>query len=93
MNCATCDHWEPRNEYEAGHGMGLGQCTNVPMFFDATEWNEDGEGRAFKPEYANCKAFAQDASDYRAYLLTKPDFGCVAHSTVVQAGTAQGAKP
>ena len=78
-NCGTCKHWEVADKHETGHGLGLGRCNNIPMFWDATEWDEDGEGRKFLDQYKNTKAFAQDGSDYSAYLLTLPEFGCVSH--------------
>lgn len=59
--------------------LGVHPCTRVPMFWDATEWGPDGERRVFK----NPKdlAFVQDASDYRADLITRAEFGCVLHET------------
>jgi hypothetical protein len=77
--CETCKHWDEAGEYETGYGLGLGTCKNIPMFWDATEWNGDGDGRKFLDQYKDTKAFAQDGSDYKAYMLTKSDFGCVSH--------------
>ena len=77
--CETCKHWKQPEAWTTGYGLGLGRCQNIPMFWDATEWDEEGEGRKFLDQYKDTKAFAQDGSDYSAYLLTKPDFGCVSH--------------
>lgn len=79
-HCKTCAHWEPCNKGNVGHSQGVGRCNATPMFWDCTEWGEGGDGRVFKAEFANCKAFVQDGSDYSAVLLTLPDFGCVSHS-------------
>ena len=77
--CQTCKHWKRQEEFETGHHLGLGQCENIPMFWNATEWDEDGEGRKFSDCHKDTKAFVQDGSDYWACLLTKPDFGCVSY--------------
>lgn len=80
--CKTCSHWESGEEYSTGYGLGLGRCKAAPMFWDSTQWcdSSNGGGRELRPEFANVKAFVQDASDYSAKLLTMPDFGCVSHS-------------
>ncbi len=77
--CNKCKHWELAGKCESGHSVGLGRCTAVPLLWDATEWAYDGDSRVLTNEYKNTKAFAQDGSDYRAHLLTMPDFGCVSH--------------
>lgn len=78
-HCETCKFWQ-RGEYE-GSKFGLGRCKATPMFWDATNWDEDCN-RVLIEKYADTKAFVQDASDYSAKLLTKPDFGCVMHQEV-----------
>lgn len=75
-SCGTCNHWQRCGQYERGFRQGLGRCAAVMMFWDCTEWNDDGEN-VFKAGHENIKAFVQDGSDYRADLLTRPDFGCV----------------
>ena len=75
--CETCQHWQ-RNEHETGSEFGLGRCKAAPMFWDATDWDEECN-RVLIQKYAGTKAFVQDGSDYSAKLLTKPDFGCVMH--------------
>jgi hypothetical protein len=85
MNCAACKLWAKTERGEAGWRTGMGKCTNIPMFFDATEDVSafdpedcgDGAGRTLKPEFKSVKAVALDGSGYRAELLTAPDFGCV----------------
>jgi hypothetical protein len=79
--CKSCKHWE-RNGTPIGYSLGLGYCRNIPMFWNATEWDEEGEGRRFIDKYKDHKAFAQDGSDYVAYLLTRQDFGCVSHEPI-----------
>lgn len=80
MNCGTCAHWVRRDQYEAGHSLGLGKCKAAIHLYEATDWLElpgNDYVNAIRPEYADTLAFTQDASDYRADLLTKPEFGCV----------------
>lgn len=57
----------------------MGKCQKIVMFWDATEWSEDDDddGRRLKKGFEDAKAFAQDGSDYIAYLKTTADFGCV----------------
>ena len=84
MNCAACKLWAKSENGIAGWSMGMGFCTNVPNFFNATEDASEfdpensGEGaRTLKAEFGGLKAMAIDGSGYRAELLTAPDFGCV----------------
>ena len=79
--CETCKHWRaPETPHDEIPGVGV--CTAVVQFWDATEW-EDGPpyGRKLLPEYATKLAFVQDGSDYRAELKTFPTFGCVQHES------------
>ena len=77
--CATCKFWrEPNSQYDVGVGMGLRKCWTVPMFWNATDWDEDGS-RTFDAKYANTTAFVQDGSDYKADLYTKAEHGCTMH--------------
>ena len=83
-NCANCKFWKQNVKGEEGWIIGLGKCTNVPMFYDATEPahsddpNDFGEdSNVLKPAFQGIKAVALDGSGYRAELLTMPDFGCV----------------
>lgn len=85
-NCANCEFWEQSAEGEYGWKIGLGKCSNVPMFYDATDdpSSDDprdlgDESRVLKPDFQGTKAFALDGSGYRAELLTMPDFGCVSY--------------
>lgn len=74
--CSTCAKWVAPKEGNIGWNIGVGRCTNVPMYFDATEETETAD-RLLKPEFVGIKAFALDGSGYIAKLLTSPDFGCV----------------
>lgn len=79
--CKTCKHWDnPEGEY--GEVPGVGKCKAVVQFWNATEWNDDGDKRSLKPEYTGKLAFVQDKSDYYAELNTLPDFGCVQHENI-----------
>lgn len=81
-NCKTCRHWQQCLQYETGHSQGLGRCSAALMLWDCTEWRDDADERVLMKEHENTKAFVQDGSDYRATLLTKPDFGCVLHEAL-----------
>jgi hypothetical protein len=77
MRCEQCKHWDVKEGKE--YAGGLGQCQRAHAFWDRSEWRDDesGEYRRFLlPEAADDKMFVQDGSDYRAVLLTKPDFFC-----------------
>ena len=76
--CETCKFWDnPKQCREAE--FVTGECRRVKMYWDATEWNLDGDGRRLSADAATDLAFVQDASDYSAYLITLPQFGCVQH--------------
>lgn len=84
--CATCKYWDLKTQGDQGWKIGLGQCTNVPKFYDATETPESddpenyGSGsEVLKPDFRGVKALALDGSGYCAELLTMPDFGCVSY--------------
>jgi hypothetical protein len=87
--CETCQFWEPE-EYEdrstytdddpapLSKRLRLRRCSRVIQWWDATQWDKDGQ-RVATPEAAEVLAFVNDGSSYRADLLTRPDFGCVMH--------------
>ncbi len=75
MRCDECRHWDADDTYNRVKGSVVRKCGKVTMFWDSTEWDEDCD-RVFKDEYADQKAFVQDASDYSALLLTRADFFC-----------------
>lgn len=74
--CDTCKFWE----YEPGVYISarrlLGQCSHAAVWFDATEWTDEGED-AIKPEFDSMTMFVNDGSSYYAELLTRPNHGCV----------------
>lgn len=75
--CVNCKYWERTDEYPV-KGLKLGTCKMVKMFWDCTEWGEakDDYARRLRDEFKDQKAFAQDGSDYIAYLITREEFGC-----------------
>jgi len=78
QQCQTCELWkQPRQP--AVEIPGLGVCSYTPMYWNATDWSENGDRRILHPKYSGKLAFVQDGSDYLANLLTLPTFGCVAH--------------
>ena len=77
--CKNCKHWESSPETNLPKNLDLGKCRRVKMFWDCTEWGDECDDfqRLVKPCCAGEKAFVQDGSDYKAELITAPDFGCV----------------
>jgi len=75
-SCENCAHWTPSEEYETGHHFGLGRCAAAVMFFDVTDWDDDGERRIVKHGFESTQMFVRDGSDYIAKLYTRPGFGC-----------------
>jgi len=76
MACQTCAHWGGEEDYWRDYTCnGLKVCSRIGEFFEASEWNDDGD-RVMKPECRNDLAFAQDGSGYRAFVVTKPNFFC-----------------
>lgn len=90
--CATCRHWLTGDEgwhqcadglaSATGEAVAIGSCAKLPMFWNATRWAEDGEGRELLTEHQDTLAFLQDGSDYVAGLLTRGEFGCANHETL-----------
>jgi hypothetical protein len=81
MRCDQCKHWEAQLPHAAG--LALGECNRAQPLWEATDWvpagvNEDGiiYKRALKPEFEGLRFFAQDGSDYNAFVMTTPDFFC-----------------
>jgi hypothetical protein len=74
MRCDGCKHWNQDQDFAAG----LGECTRAHPFWELSTWKDDDDGyrRVLLPAAANDKMFVQDGSDYRAHLITTPDFFC-----------------
>lgn len=80
--CKTCKHWAQDDDlYTPMNSLGIGYCKAAPMLFDSTIWSKEGDGLVLKDEFAKTTAFAQDGSDYSAYLYTLPDHGCTMHES------------
>lgn len=91
MRCDECKHWN-KNYQHSVHSLTVGECTRAIPFWSVSEWSKelsdkndaadvwDGPDRVLIPEYADRKFFAQDASDYKALVLTAPDFFCAEFS-------------
>lgn len=77
--CKTCKHWKDKEKYAIGASLDLGICEATPMFWDSTEWTDDGGGRRWTAEAKSKTAFVQDGSDYMASLYTKAQHGCTMH--------------
>ena len=89
-SCHECKHWSLKGISKCAVPE-IGKCNKVVMLWEATEWKlesdwleEQGKEpnyssdviRAVKPEYAQQMSFISDASDYAAWLWTKPHFFC-----------------
>ena len=88
--CDTCKFWGDGNDDQdwTASGVGFKRCQAIRERWElqdkaskGLEW--DGEGSAYDTARADvlrsAKAYVQDGSEYRADLLTGPDFGCVLH--------------
>lgn len=75
---STCKHWKEDEAPKIGC-LSLGRCKKAVMFWDATEWDDNGDERCLSPEHKNTLLFVQDASDYSATLYTRAEFGCVCY--------------
>lgn len=83
MRCNACKFWDLK---EGRDYAGTGLCTKAQPLWEVSEWqqwdrdydNSDQEKwkRGLKEEFADLKMFVQDGSDYKAIMLTKPDFYC-----------------
>lgn len=73
-HCKNCAHWDKEDEYP---NTNIRTCKKVVMLFNASEWDCETGQLVLMPKYKDCLAFAQDGSDYRAYLITAAEFGCV----------------
>lgn len=79
--CDQCVFW---NKEEGRRIADVGLCSKAQALWEVTGWNEkwnepgynEEPERVLLTEYQDLKMFVQDGSDYRAILLTKPDFFC-----------------
>jgi len=78
--CATCRFWQ-ENEFYGWEGRDIEtrHCAYAPELWEATTWSREADKQVLLPEHKDVLAFVQDGSSYKAALLTKADFGCVAH--------------
>lgn len=95
--CETCKHWKPNDEWDVEAG-GLRACDRVvPKWIvedrvpeelrDARYGGaDDAEDAAYKAAadkvFSEAGAVVNDGSQFRAELLTRPDFGCTLHEAV-----------
>ena len=93
--CETCSSWTDDESWLA-KAAGLRKCSAVRQLWDIEDDVPDAilEGKyqddtggigakyraATEAAFAKAKAAVNDASQYRAALLTRPDFGCVLHT-------------
>ncbi len=84
MRCDQCKHWESSNEWEA-NDAGFRRCLAVRerwVIQDEALKNVgyDGPDGTYVTTRKNAliaaRAYVQDGSEYRADLLTGPDFFC-----------------
>ena len=88
-NCKHCKHWD--EDLWRSNGLKneeVRRCNKIGMYWDQTEWESyddqiEDVGRVLKPEYKDNKAWAQDGSDYSAYLITQSNFSCNMFETKV----------
>lgn len=76
--CKDCRYWGAR----LMHGyvpkdVSLARCGKVRMLFNSWHFDKDTQKHVIDDDAQGVLAFAADASDYIAQLLTLPEFGCV----------------
>lgn len=86
MRCDGCKHWNEKegcgrawDDEEAALRPKVGLCTKAQPYWETTEWvrdDDDAPVRVSRSEFVGLKMFVQDGSDYKATLLTAPDFFC-----------------
>ena len=95
LRCDACKHWINVNDEFAlkkhnkddfqSYDFNVGYCIKIKELWNVTTWTEisDDTVRVLLPEFKDLKMFTQDASNYKADLLTKEDFFCFHHETKV----------
>lgn len=77
--CGNCKHWGLDDEYGYLYDRNpeLKKCMRIKLLDDCYEWvdREDGDVD-YKLKDETMLAFTQDASSYRADLITKAEFMC-----------------
>jgi hypothetical protein len=80
--CDKCRFWEDqrKTQFTGYTGIGVGECLRAKPLWERTKWGQHDEtGKTYRvllPEAIGDMFFVQDGSDYRAFLLTKPEFFC-----------------
>ena len=78
--CSTCKYWGVYNDGdsydsdEARYYAGSRPCGKIPRFSTAVVWTKGSDREVVADK--SVKAFANDGSDYIAFVTTMPDFYC-----------------
>ena len=77
-NCGNCKYWGLDDEYGYMYKnfSQLKKCMRIKLLDDCYEWNRDGDDVKYKLTDETLLAYTQDASSYRADLITKAEFMC-----------------
>jgi len=90
MRCDQCRHWNKQDahDWEAA-GAEFGECKGVRERWVITEeavegieWDSDDTSPYVarrREALKAARAYVQDGSEYRAELMTAPDFFCALH--------------
>lgn len=85
MECKDYKFWKESDKNDYSKLIAVGYCKKAKMFWESTEWHYNDEAlevtRELKPEFKENGVFVQDGSDYLAYMITQPNFGCVKFET------------
>jgi hypothetical protein len=92
--CDECVFWDKDDrEAERAGLIVVRRCAKPLQWWDATEWTENADPdspfdnlRRLVPKANGIKMFTQDASSYRAELLTTCDFFCAHFARVGESG-------
>lgn len=95
MRCDGCQHWKKAEEDWEAQAIGFGLCVAVKARWKITdkatigmEWDDEGSlfAKLRKDALRESRAYVQDGSEYRAELLTAPNFFCALYKSKQKVG-------
>lgn len=78
-SCQNCSYWE-QEEGTRYLAIETGYCSRSMQLWDASEYGRISNAEVqlvLTEEAKTVKMFVPDGSDYRASLITTPDFYCI----------------
>lgn len=72
--CSNCKYWKKEDRYNNNQDVRV--CNKVEHYESNYRWSDDYESYKLIYKVKDILAFANDASGYSAWLLTRPTFYC-----------------